>query len=159
MQFMRTVAFLIGVLVLCLSGAAYCESGFQTRRKDPDPKGLVMAVHLEITEPKNNDGLKDFAASFRNSLWRKWLERMPESAQLGDSGIVIVRFQVEREEPVSKMSVEQSPGKKMESFERAALEAIRDATKRIQLPQTFAGSTIGFRAKFFYNQPAETVKD
>ena len=129
--------------------ALYVESG----------KSKVMALYVEIVTPHQEEELEEFMTQFRQSLWRSWLARMPESAMLGDSGKVIIRFQIDkdRSQPAAAPSVEQGAGKKMKSLTNAALGAIREATKPPRFPDKFVGPSIEFRATFFYNQPADLV--
>jgi hypothetical protein len=120
----------------------------------------VMALHLEIVTTHEDAELRDFKDRFSKVLWRNWFAVMPEDAQLGAAGVVIVRFQIQRDRSQSAEPpvVEQSPGEKLKSLTKSALSAIRDSTKSMHLPDGFTHSNIELRATFYYNQPAETVK-
>jgi hypothetical protein len=79
--------------------------------------------------------------------------------QLGAAGIVVVRFQIEKDRSrLAEPIVEQGPGQKLNSLTKAALSAIRSSTKSTHFPDGFARSSIELRAMFFYNQPADSVK-
>jgi len=85
---------------------------------------------------------------------------MPEDAQLGAAGVVVIRFQVNKDrlQSAEPPVVEQSPSEKLNSLTKAALSALRYSTKSKHLPPVFTYSSIELRAAFYYNQPAESVK-
>jgi len=123
-------------------------------------KNNAMAVHLDIVAPPEDAAIKDFTTRFTKILWRNWLRIMPEDAQVGAAGVVIIRFQIDKDRSQSAEPplVEQSPGEKLNSLTKAALSTVRDSTKSTQLPAIFTHSSIELRAIFYYNQPAESVK-
>lgn len=149
------VAFLGFAMSLCGPGAANSQ-----RKAAANEKNKVMALNLEVVTPHEEAELKEFVAQLTKSLWRNWLALMPESAMLGDSAIVVIRFQIgkDRSQPVAPPIVEQGAGDKMKSLTNAALAAIREAKKSSRFPNTFPGPSVELRATFLYNQPADSVK-
>lgn len=154
---MRLLALSFGFLVLF---GSKLTADAQSHAKESASKKPVVALHVEIINPQKDSTLAEFAASFRNRLWRNWLSAMPQSAMLGESGKVIVRFQVHKDlsRPATEPSVELSSGKSVKPLKDAALRAIHDSTKKLRFPDAFGGSNIEFRAVFYYNQPADSVE-
>jgi hypothetical protein len=156
-EFVRSL-ILLALSSLLMSTAFPASLG--TEKTGDDEKNRVMALHLEIVTPHEDAELKDFKARFTKVLWHNWLVVMPEDAQLGAAGIVVIRFQIEkdRSQSVESPLVEQGAGEKHKSLTKAALSAIRDSTKSTHLPDGFARSSVELRAIFSYNQPSDSVK-
>jgi hypothetical protein len=145
-------------LSLLLTSSAFADAvgGEKAGRE----RNNVMAVHIDIVTPHEDGEIKDFTTGFTKILWRNWLGVMPEDAQLGAAGVVVIRFKInkDRSQSLGPPVVEQSPGEKLNSLTKAALNALRDSTKSKHLPAGFTYSGIELRATFYYNQPAESVK-
>jgi len=101
----------------------------------------------------------DFNAYINRVLARvkqNWYAVMPESAQLGDRGKVVLQFRimhngiVPEEEPVMKGSSGKDP------LDRAAMSSIRASTPFEPLPPAFSGPFIELRFIFLYNIPLDS---
>jgi hypothetical protein len=151
--------WLVTVLFLLLLSPTFLARPRAEKTVD-EKRNNVIALHLEVVTPHENAELSDFKDRFSKVLWRNWIAVMPEDAQLGAAGVVVVRFQIgrDRSQSVEPPVVEQSPGEKLRPLTKSALSAIRDSTKSTHLPDGFTHSSIELRATFYYNQPAETVK-
>ena len=152
--------WLVTALVSLLLSPAFPARCSAEKTADEKKNNAVMALHLEVMPPQEEAALsREFKDRFTKTLWRNWLAVMPEAAQLGVAGVVIVRFQIGKDgAPSAEPVVEQSPGEKLKPLTKSALSAIRDSTKSTHLPNSSTHSSIELRATFYYNQPAETVK-
>jgi len=125
----------------------------------PDSTKTAMSFHLEIIiTPHGGTELDDFGNRLTKSVWHNWLMVMPESAMLGDKGQATIRFQIDKDSshPATAPTIELSSGKK--PLDAAALRAVRDSIKSLQLPHTFAASSIEFRVLFFDNQQPDKLR-
>src|SRR5207237_10299215 len=95
-------------------------------------------THYSFPTRRSSDLIRIHSGSARarwhlytKSLWRSWLALIPESAMLGDSARVVIRFQIDRDRsrPIAPPSVERGAGYKMKSSTNAAISAVREARK------------------------------
>ena len=86
---------------------------------------------------------------------RNWYAVMPESAMMGDKGIVVITFKINRDGvvPVPDPNLERTSGK--EPLDVAALSSIRTSSPFEPLPPQFKGPFIELRFIFFYNLPVD----
>jgi TonB family protein len=91
------------------------------------------------------------------SLKRNWEAVMPESARMGDRGIVFTTFQVNPDGSVSPPGpdLERTSGK--EPLDNAAMSAIHASNPFEPLPTQFHGPYLRLRIAFIYNIPLEQV--
>ena len=84
---------------------------------------------------------------------QNWYAVMPESAQLGDKGKVVLQFRIMRNGvvPEQEPALMGSSGK--EPLDRAAMSSIRASTPFEPLPSAFSGPYIELRFIFLYNIP------
>ena len=84
---------------------------------------------------------------------RNWFTVMPEDAQLGKKGRVVVRFQIQKDGTllVKEPTVELSS--KDARLDKAATAAIRASAPFKPLPDAFQGPSIDLRFLFLYNVP------
>ena len=90
------------------------------------------------------DGV-DFDAYLRRvvaSVKRNWFAIMPESANMGDKGIVSLTFRITKDGivPVTDPNLERTSGK--EPLDNAAMSAIRTSSPFEPLPPEFKGDSI-----------------
>jgi len=85
------------------------------------------------------------------SVKRNWYSIMPESALMGDQGIVMLRFRIFKdgtvvaEEPILERSSTKSP------LDRAAMGSIRASSPFEPLPAAFSGPYVEYRFAYYYN--------
>jgi len=152
MLFRRSV--IIAAILFCISVFVYCD--FANAERADRQKATFL--HLEILTPHDNEELKSFYNRTNLALTRAWFVRMPEAAQLGEPGIVLVRFRLDRGGVLPNVppSVEKRTVRK--PLVDAALDAARAMSKTTRFPEGFSGPTLEFRATFFYNQPVASAK-
>jgi len=83
---------------------------------------------------------------------------MPESARMGDRGVVYTTFQINRDGsiPPPDPVLERTSGK--EPLDNAAMSAIHASNPFEPLPSQFHGPFIRLRIVFLYNLPIEYVQ-
>jgi len=84
---------------------------------------------------------------------------MPESAQLGDRGRVVLEFSIRRDGSVPNQDPQQLLGSGKEPLDRAAISAIRSSNPFDHLPPAFSGPEIRLRFIFLYNLPIEAANE
>lgn len=98
----------------------------------------------------------DFDAYLRRlveSVRRNWYAVMPESARMGEKGVVTIRFHVYRDGSVRlpDPTLEGTSGR--EPLDAAAMSSIRTSSPFEPLPEQWKGEAIELRFGFFYNIP------
>ena len=88
---------------------------------------------------------------------RNWYTVMPESALMGDRGIVMLTFKIKRDGivPQPDPNLERTSGK--QPLDSAALSSIRMSSPFEPLPPQFKGDFIELRFIYFYNIPPDQV--
>jgi hypothetical protein len=108
---------------------------------------------VEILTPTEGVDFSTYIARVLASVKRNWYAVMPESAQLGDKGKVVLQFRIMRNGvvPADEPAMIGSSGK--EPLDRAASSSIRASTPFEPLPSAFSGPYIELRFIFLYNIP------
>jgi TonB family protein len=106
-----------------------------------------MAI-LTDTEGVNFDS---YMRRLHDIVLKNWTAVLPESYYMGDKGIVMITFTIDRNGTihVTDPVLERTSGK--EALDRAVLAAIRSSVPFEPLPSQFKGPNIELRAVFFYN--------
>jgi outer membrane biosynthesis protein TonB len=91
------------------------------------------------------------------TLRRNWMAVMPESAYMGDKGIVFTTFQINPDGsvPSPDPQLERTSGK--EPLDTAAMSAIHASNPFEPLPSQFHGPYLRLRIIFIYNIPLDQV--
>jgi len=119
--------------------------------------GGTFGNGYEILTPTEGVDFSDYMARVLASVRRNWYAVMPESAQLGDRGRVMLQFRIMKngsvpgDEPNNLMSSGKEP------LDRAAVSAIRSSNPFPPLPPAFSGPYIELRFIFLYNLPLEAA--
>ncbi|MGA7223780.1 MAG: TonB C-terminal domain-containing protein [Candidatus Acidiferrales bacterium] len=89
---------------------------------------------------------------------QNWYAVMPESAYMGDKGIVAITFRINRDGsfPSENYNLERTSGK--DPLDTAAMSAIRTTNPFDPLPPQFKGPYIELRFIFFYNIPINNAQ-
>ena len=89
------------------------------------------------------------------SIKRNWIASMPESFYSGETGMVVIRVQVQADgtflNPDPK--VERSSDK--DALDAAAVAAVRVSVPFPHFPTAFDGATVELRITFYYNIPVK----
>jgi TonB family protein len=162
------------VLFIFLAAVAFLISGI--RAASPNPS--TQQEHLILPQPQQGNlipprtsqphatSMKVLSSAegvdfrpYLNTLYfsikRNFLSKIPESAA-GEKGIVVVRFQVQKDGtlPEKSVTIVSSSGKK--DMDEAALNVIRTAAPFGRLPEGYSGTNLDLQYYFFYNsEPQE----
>jgi TonB family protein len=111
----------------------------------------------EILTPLEGVDFSDYMNRLLASVRRNWYAVMPESAQLGDQGRVLLQFRIMRNGTVRAEDPNQLLSSGKEPLDRAAISAIRSSNPFQPLPPAFSGPYIDLRIMFLYNLPIEAA--
>ena len=115
-----------------------------------------MSNGLQILTPTDGVDFSSYARDLLVKVKRNWFAVMPESAQLGKKGQVVVRFHIQKDgtlllqEPTVELSSNDA------RLDKAAVTAIRSSAPFQHLPEVFSGPNIELRFMFRYNLPRES---
>jgi TonB family protein len=122
--------------------------------QDAPPKssgaGQVGVGLIVLTDPKGVD-IKPFTRSLLASVRRKWYEGIPESARRGGSGKVAIDFRVQQDGKLTVDSVKISSSSGKKDLDDAGVNAVRNASPFVPLPDNFPQPFIELRMYFYYN--------
>jgi TonB family protein len=116
-----------------------------------------MSGAYQILTPTEGVDFSDYMARVLASVRRNWYAVMPESAQLGDRGRVVLEFSIRRDGSVPNEDPQRLLGSGKEPLDRAAVSAIRSSNPFDHLPPAFGGPEIRLRFIFLYNLPLEAA--
>jgi TonB family protein len=111
----------------------------------------------EILTPTEGVDFSDYMNRVLASIRRNWYAVMPESAQLGDQGRVLLQFRIMRNGSVPGSDPNELLSSGKEPLDRAAISAIRSSNPLPPLPPAFSGPYIDLRIMFLYNLPIEAA--
>ena len=155
---MRILNFVVLALLLTVGAAA---------QQLPDQKpaaGLTShpstgsnTVDVEIVSDTKGTGLALYLTEVLSQIRDKWYEAIPDEARapVSNSESSTIEFILSTEGTIADAKVALSAGD--ESFDRAALDAVKSAAPFPRLPSTFEGGFITLRGTFTYNQPAQRL--
>ncbi len=122
-----------------------------------DTPGGGMNGAYQILTPTEGVDFSDYMARVLASVRRNWYAVMPESAQLGDRGRVVLEFSIRRDVSVPNDDPQRLLGSGKEPLDRAAVSAIRSSNPFDHLPPAFSGPEIRLRFIFLYNLPLDAA--
>jgi TonB family protein len=110
---------------------------------------------VTILTPTEGVDFTEYMNRLLASVKRNWYAIIPESARLGDKGMVVIQFKIMKngEVPQPDPQLTRTSGK--EPLDRAAMSAIRASSPFEPLPPAFSGPFIELRFIFLYNLPLE----
>jgi TonB C terminal len=117
--------------------------------------GPGMQGGVSILTPTNGVDFDPYLRRLVAIVQRNWYAVMPESALMGDRGIVSITFHINRDGSMPTLDpvMERTSGK--EPLDAAAMSSIRTSSPFEPLPQQFKGPEIELRFVFFYNLPVD----
>jgi TonB family protein len=154
-MFSKTASFLPMVTLFSATFLTIQTAAPQT--KDAPPQSNAPAPHAKaaaglelLTDPEGvdfNTCLREIYLSVRKS----WYEIMPPSVEKGNQGVNAVQFRILRDGSVPEDSVELTYHSGKEDFDKASLQAVREAAPFNHLPEKFSQPFIALRITFYYN--------
>jgi TonB C terminal len=120
--------------------------------------GPGMGSGVQILTDTQGVDFTSYIQRLLATLKRNWEAVMPESAELGDKGMVYTTFQINRDGSVPSPDplLERTSGK--EPLDNAAMSAIHTSNPFEPLPSQFKGQFIRLRIVFLYNLPLDYAK-
>lgn len=108
---------------------------------------------VEMLTPTEGVDFSTYIARVLASVKRNWYAVMPESARLGDRGVVVLQFRIMQNGVVPEQEPVMMSSSGKEPLDRAAMSSIRASTPFEPLPSAFSGPYIELRFIFLYNMP------
>jgi TonB family protein len=108
---------------------------------------------IQMLTPTEGVDFSGYLARVLDSVKRNWYAIMPESAEMGDRGRVVLDFKILRDGNVPGEDPAMMSSSQKEPLDRAASSAIRASSPFEPLPSEFSGPYIELRFYFFYNIP------
>jgi len=114
-----------------------------------------MQPGVQMLTPTEGVDFNSYINRLLATVKRNWYHVMPESALMGDKGIVVITFRINRDGavPIPDPNLERTSGK--EPLDVAAMSSIRTSSPFEPLPPQFKGPFIQLRFIFFYNLPID----
>jgi outer membrane biosynthesis protein TonB len=118
--------------------------------------GPGMQPGVSMLTPTEGIDFNSYLQRLVESVRRNWYAVMPESARMGEKGIVTITFKVYKDGSVRipDPSLERTSGR--EPLDAAALSSIRTSSPFEPLPSQFKADFIELRFGFFYNIPVDS---
>jgi len=122
------------------------------------PGGPGMQPGAQILTPTEGVDFSSYIQRLLATLKRNWYAVMPQSAMMGDKGMVSTTFQINRDGsvPAPDPVLERTSGKG--PLDNAAMSAIHTSNPFEPLPSEFKGPYIRLRIVFLYNLPLDYAK-
>lgn len=158
----RTRLSCVLALLPVLIAVALCAlplADVQGQAKEPGVhRSSDSSSSVEILTSTEGVDFSDFLTHFARIVKRNWYAMMPDSAELGEKGKVVLRLQVQRDGTLlgQAPTVEISSGKK--PLDRGAIAAIKSSAPFERLPESFRGPSIELRVTFIYNIPPQSQR-
>jgi TonB family protein len=117
--------------------------------------GPGMQPGVSILTPTEGVDFSSYIQRLLATVRRNWYAVMPESALMGDKGVVMITFRINRDGtvPPPDPNLERTSGE--EPLDAAAMSSIRTSSPFEPLPPQFKGPDIELRFIFFYNLPVD----
>lgn len=119
--------------------------------------GPGMGYGAQILSDTQGVDFNPYIQRLLAALKRNWMAVMPESALMGDKGVVYTTFQINPDGSVAPPDpiLERTSGK--DALDNAAMSAIHASNPFEPLPSQFHGPYLRLRIVFLYNIPPEQV--
>jgi TonB family protein len=120
-------------------------------------QGPTMGNSVQILTPTEGVDFNPYVQRMLATIKRNWYAIMPQSALMGDRGVVLVTFQINPDGSVQPVDpqMERSSGK--EPLDNAAMSSIRASNPFEPLPHDFRGPYMRFGIYFLYNLPLDYI--
>jgi TonB family protein len=114
-------------------------------------RGPGAGTGMQILTDTQGVNFDSYMRRLHDIVLKNWSAVLPESYYMGDKGIVVITFHIDRDGSihVTEPVLERTSGK--EALDRAVFAAIRSSVPFEPLPSQFKGPFIELRAAFFYN--------
>ena len=144
-------ASISGDITACPSPNEQGQSTDSSPTPNPYPYGVKVLSPTEGVDIEPY--VKKLHASIRNNLYAKG----PDSAAKGEKGIVVVRFQVQKDGTLSDKSLTIVSSSGSKDLDEGTLKVIRTAAPSGNLPEAYRRPSLDLQFTFYYNTPREPV--
>ena len=116
-----------------------------------------MGYGVDILSDTQGVDFRDYINRLLAALKRNWEAVMPESARMGERGVVYTTFSINPDGSVSAPdpTLERTSGR--EPLDNAAMAAIHASNPFEPLPKAFHGPNLRLRIAFLYNVRPEEI--
>jgi TonB family protein len=114
-------------------------------------QGPIGGAGMSILTDTEGVSFDSYMTQLHAIVMKNWIAVMPESYYMGERGIVVITFHINRDGTiyVTEPILERTSGK--EALDRAVMAAIHTSVPLPPLPSQFKGPFIELRAAFYYN--------
>jgi len=144
--FLVTVEFLISGIA-----TASIHSRTQQRLMVAQQSSRPHAVGLEVLSSTGAVEFNPYLQALYASVRRIFLANIPESAAGGKKGVVVVRFQIQKDGALPDKSATIVARSENKDMNEAALNAIRRAAPFGRLPEGYTGTNLDLQFSFYFN--------
>jgi TonB family protein len=142
-------------------GGTYAQSGSIPRGAGGGGGGRGgpgVGNAVSILTPTEGVNFDSYITRMLATIKRNWYTVMPESAMMGEKGMVFITFQINQDGsvPGPDPMLERTSGK--DPLDTAAMSAIKTSNPFDPLPSQFHGPFIRLRIIFLYNLPLDYAK-
>jgi len=141
------------------SGRVYTPQDGGYGRQGGPGQGPGMQPGAAILTDTQGVDFSDYMKRVVEAVKRNWFAVMPESARMGDRGVVIITFKIQSNGvvPQPDPTLRRTSGK--DPLDIAAMSSIRASSPFEPLPPQFKGPFIELQFGFFYNTPVPSSMD
>lgn len=142
-------------------GGTYAQSGNMPRGAGGGGNGRGgpgVGNAVSILTPTEGVDFSSYITRMLATIKRNWVTVMPESANMGEKGMVFITFQINPDGsvPGPDPTLERTSGK--DPLDSAAMSAIKTSNPFDPLPSQFHGPFIRLRIIFLYNLPLDYAR-
>jgi TonB family protein len=139
-------------------GGTYSSGGIGPGGGGGGRGGPSVGNNVTILTPTEGVDFNSYINRLLALVKRNWYAVMPESAYMGDKGVVAITFHINRDGtvPAPDPTLERTSGK--QPLDAAAMSSIRTSSPFEPLPQEFKGPYIELRFIYFYNTPINSAE-
>jgi TonB family protein len=144
------VSFLVFVSVVAFAlPAATIEK--QAKGTEQTPSGTFFTLRMDLLTPADGVDLGPFMKQTYLSLRTKLIQTLPQQVELGERGVVSIRFNVQKDGTIadSYPKLESSSHKKI--LDEHAMTVVRSSAPFSPLPDSLSPPQLALRATFYYN--------
>jgi TonB family protein len=116
--------------------------------RQPQAPGTPGSSLELLSDPLGVD-FKPYLIQILARVRKNWFAIIPESARMGNKGVVLLQFIIDREGSVPKVVIAMPSGS--DSLDRAAVASISASNPFPPLPKDFRGKEVRLQFSFKYN--------
>jgi outer membrane biosynthesis protein TonB len=120
-------------------------------------QGPSANAQVRTLSPTEGVDFNSYIQRMLDTIQRNWYAIMPQSAMLGDKGIVYVTYTINPDGSIQAEDPELQRTSQKEPLDKAAMASIRASNPFEPLPKEFHGPSMKFGIIFLYNVPLESL--